>query len=159
MVSEKQRKSTHIPQVNLQNMIREPTKPSSSSYSNMFPFPRLANICISKSRVEPSIVRKHTNKQDRSVRKSESVYQDVPSKRVRFQEIKIYQSNLDVANGSDHIQNPQNAIPILHEDDEFIQHMKIALMRTKIAIDNCTYEESRPRFQYYTIVPFIDIFH
>ena len=43
-------------------------------------------------------------------------------------------------------------------NDEFIQIMKIALMRSKIAIDNCTYEESR-QWIHYSFVPFIDIFH
>ena len=52
-----------------------------------------------------------------------------------------------------------NSIHILDKDDEFIQAIKIALMRTKIAIDTCTYDESRPKFHGYSMVPFIDIFH
>lgn len=72
---------------------------------------------------------------------------------------RIYQNDLKMQNQYENktISSDSNII-ILDENDEFIQIMKIALMRSKIAIDNCTYEESR-QWIHYSFVPFIDIFH
>ena len=74
-----------------------------------------------------------------------------------------YGSSLNIPELTDTVSSigKNNPIPIhiFDEDDEFIQALKIALMRTKIAIDTCTYDESRPKFNSYSMVPFIDIFH
>lgn len=138
----------------------------------------MGNVC-SNSKVNPSKALTHAQN---SLQKSESLYKSsriktIPKRgnfgqppRLGFGDIQIFQSDPDLVNAPElideydskktmeYIKNSNDRIVILNESCTFIQNIKIELMKAKIAIDICTYEESRPRMNY-TIVPFIDIFH
>jgi hypothetical protein len=139
----------------------------------------MGNICSNNSKINPSKALTHAQN---SIRKSESLYKSsriktIPkrdnfgqSPRLGFVDIQIFQSDPDLVNAPEfidesdskktmeYIKNSNTSIVILNESCKFIQNMKMELMRAKIAIDICTYEESRPRMNY-SIIPFIDIFH
>jgi hypothetical protein len=137
----------------------------------------MGNSCANIPKIEPIIINKTIINIERSFRHSKQSYQEnCKLANVRFNDRNIFHSNQNSIIEAEIVEH--KSIPRVRElaSDEFakimdyddiqdldnsveiIENIMKELLKAKILIDNCTYDESRRRF-HYSVVPFADIFH
>jgi len=147
----------------------------------------MGNSCSGISKVEPIIRNLTiSNNIERSFRHSKHSYRENDksakvkfdnnnnifySNQNSFNEAEFFETdsmNSDEVDPNFHLRNREigskrcneslrNDVRELNESAEIIENIVKKLLKAKVAIDGCTYDESRQRF-HYSVVPYADIF-
>jgi hypothetical protein len=145
----------------------------------------MGNYCISKARIDPIYKTNVIINIERSFRNSGQSYQEnIKPSNLRFRDNNIFYSNQNSINEaeivvtdsykSDEVKQYHNLrtrrleskefaellrddIQKFNECADYFENITRELIKAKICIDNCTYDESHHRFCY-SVVPLSDIF-